>query len=476
MSEITKPVVLDETGKALVSAFRSAAAALWAEKNPEVPAGDVNFIDYDATIVYAYTRAEFLGMASMPANPAHAGLVAQGWNWDLQAAQAYVAAYGGCEIGQSYITEDGKTRLYIDIAQTERLGITLRWTQDTVSGVSVDWGDGSAAEAVADTGACTLTHTYAAAGRYLVTLTVADGCEAMLGTSTDAALQDGAQYDDSAFIGTIYGTGRDPLLALEIGSGVTAIGCCALRVATSLKTVTIPQGVTGLYASAFEGCYDLRAIALPTGLASIGAGAFHCAYALRAAALPQGLTSIGESCFATCVALERLAIPESVAAIPAGAFQRCFGAERIIVPDGVQAIGAHAFESCYRLRAVRVPEGVTALSDYALSRCYSLTGVTLPATLTTIGEHALSYCFAIGQLTIPAGVTEIGAFACAVMDGCDAIHLLPTVPPALVSPTAFDTLGEGCAIRVPYSVDHSVLAAYLAATNWSVLDLVEEVG
>ena len=40
---------------------------------------------------------------------AHAGLTAQGWNWEFATAQAYVQNYGVCEIGASYITEDGKT-------------------------------------------------------------------------------------------------------------------------------------------------------------------------------------------------------------------------------------------------------------------------------------------------------------------------------------------------------------------------------
>ena len=60
-----------------------------------VPRKDVIFIDYDGTVLYAYTAAEFAQLTEMPANPSHEGLTAQGWNWSLADAKAYVAKYGG---------------------------------------------------------------------------------------------------------------------------------------------------------------------------------------------------------------------------------------------------------------------------------------------------------------------------------------------------------------------------------------------
>ena len=55
----------------------------------------------------------------MPANPDHSadGLTAQGWNWTLSDAKTYVAAYGRLDIGQMYITSDGKTHIYIHLEQ-----------------------------------------------------------------------------------------------------------------------------------------------------------------------------------------------------------------------------------------------------------------------------------------------------------------------------------------------------------------------
>ena len=41
---------------------------------------DVNFYDYDGTIVESYTTAEFADISALPTNPTHTGLTAQGWN------------------------------------------------------------------------------------------------------------------------------------------------------------------------------------------------------------------------------------------------------------------------------------------------------------------------------------------------------------------------------------------------------------
>lgn len=85
----------------------------------------VRFYDFDGTIVAQYTRSAFINLSAMPANPTHAGLTSQGWNWSLADAQAYVAEFGGLDIGQMYCTTDGKTKLYITIENTSRMTLPL---------------------------------------------------------------------------------------------------------------------------------------------------------------------------------------------------------------------------------------------------------------------------------------------------------------------------------------------------------------
>ncbi|MBO7275414.1 MAG: hypothetical protein J6V15_03465, partial [Clostridia bacterium] len=54
------------------------------------PVNDVNFRDYDGTIVASYSAADFAELAALPENPTHDGLTAQGWNWALSDAKTYV--------------------------------------------------------------------------------------------------------------------------------------------------------------------------------------------------------------------------------------------------------------------------------------------------------------------------------------------------------------------------------------------------
>lgn len=100
---------------------------------------DVNFYDYNGTIVNSYTASEFANLSELPANPTHEGLTAQGWNWSLADAKTHVALYGKLDIGQMYITSDGKTRLYISLPEGRTSPILQLYLNDN-SELDIDWG------------------------------------------------------------------------------------------------------------------------------------------------------------------------------------------------------------------------------------------------------------------------------------------------------------------------------------------------
>jgi hypothetical protein len=78
---------------------------------PSVKSGAV-FRDYDGTIVYSYTKEQVAELTSLPVGPTHGGLLFQKWNWSLSNIKSYVNKYGYVEVGATYITDDGKTRIY----------------------------------------------------------------------------------------------------------------------------------------------------------------------------------------------------------------------------------------------------------------------------------------------------------------------------------------------------------------------------
>lgn len=83
--------------------------------NIEVEPKDVNFYDFDGTLLYSFTVNEFLAMQEMPTLPSHNLLTALRWTYQLEDAKSYVGKYGYLDIGAIYQPQDGKTRFYLDI-------------------------------------------------------------------------------------------------------------------------------------------------------------------------------------------------------------------------------------------------------------------------------------------------------------------------------------------------------------------------
>jgi len=260
---------------------------------------NVNFYDYDGTIVKSYTTQEFLALESMPANPTHEGLTAQGWNWSLADAKAYVAKYGEINIGAVYRVTDGKTRLYISLEEgrlSPVLGLGVNGSVD------VDWGDGTSHGTL--TGASTSTlvtisHTYAQGGDYVITLTAVEGTTmAVLGTNTGSLLftKNGTADNNSK----VYLTA---LKKAYLGDSVTSIGGNAFNGCYGLASITIPDSVTSIGSSAFSNCHSLTSITIPDSVTSIGGNAFNGCYGLASITIPDSVTSIGGSAFSNCYGL-----------------------------------------------------------------------------------------------------------------------------------------------------------------------------
>ena len=179
--------------------------------------GDITFYDYDGTIVTSWTLAELATKTALPDYPSHEGLICQGWNWSLADLKT---TNRKMNVGAMYITDDGKTRVYIRLEEgrtSPMLGVCPNGT------VTVDWGDGTTPDTLAGTSTTTVkwtpNHAYAAPGEYVIKLTV------------DGAM--GFYYDDSFSSGAIlrYSSGGDnrnyvyqnSVQKIEIGSSVTSI-------------------------------------------------------------------------------------------------------------------------------------------------------------------------------------------------------------------------------------------------------------
>lgn len=428
-----------------------------------ISAKDVNFRDYDGTIVASYSAADFANLTALPANPSHDGLTAQGWNWSLTDAKTYVAKYGKLEIGQMYITNDGKTRVYIHLEQgrtSPMLGVCPNGTVD------VDWGDGTAHDTLTGTSETTVqwtqNHVYIAPGDYVIKLTVT-GSMGFYGTSSNYAglLRFTPEWDGRNY------TYRNAIKRIEIGNSVTSIGAYAFSYCHSLMSVTISDNITSIDTYAFSNCYHLVNVIIPNNITSIGTYAFYYCYNLASVTIPNNVTSIDSYVFGYCGSLANVTIPDSVTSIGSGTFYYCHGLKNITIPDKVTDIGVSTFYDCKSLANITIPDSVTSINSYAFYGCKSLANITIPDDVTSIGNSMFYDCCSLANITIPDGVTKIDTRA---FNNCYSIaeyHFTSTTPPTLVNTNAFNGIPDDCIIYVPYSADHSILNAYKSASNWS---------
>ena len=324
--------------------FVSAISAIQTEggggASPSAKWGDVNFIDYDGTVLYSYSLAEAQALTELPALPIRDGLVCQGWNWTLDAIKALNRPVTVCAM---YITDDGATRLHIRIAAVGRMTVPLCIGQTVANGVSIDWGDGSTAETLSGTGYKNTTHTYAEPGDYTISLMPDDGCTLSFGKGSSS-------YCVMGFTGSNSKVYCAMLHDVSIGKNVTSIGTYAFQYCYSLTSITIPYSVTSIEYYAFNYCYSLASVAIPDSVTSIGAYAFRECYSLTSITIPYSVTSIATYAFHYCYSLASITIPDSVTSIGSSAFNYCYSLAIITIADSVTSIRAYAFGNCVGMR------------------------------------------------------------------------------------------------------------------------------
>ena len=321
------------------------------------PKSDVNFYDYDGTLLHSYSKAEFLALPALPGRPTREGLTCQGWNYDRVKARKYVISYGVLDIGATYITDDGKTRLYIKIAANGRMTVPLCFSQTVAKGVTIDWGDGSATQTLTGTGINNTTHTYASIGDYIITLKVTSGTLGLgNGSSTYSVM--GSTGNN----GKVY---CNMLQRVEIGSGVTSIGSYAFNNCYSLSSIVIPSSVTSIGNNTFASCYSLYSVVIPNSVKSIGNYTFTACYSLSSIVIPSSVTSIGTSTFSSCYSLSSVVIPSSVTSIGTSTFSSCYSLSSIVIPSSITSIGQNVFYNCYGMRYYdfRASKSVPTLSN-----------------------------------------------------------------------------------------------------------------
>lgn len=398
-----------------------------------VESKDVDFIDYDGTLVASYTAAEFAALTALPANPSHTGLTAQGWNWSLSNAKTHVSTFGKLIIGQNYVTSSGKTEIDIELHEgrlSPYLGISIHGT------VVIDWGDNSSTTTITDT-SITISqkrtqHIYPAAGKYTITIDVTDGWFQFYNNNNYYPLL--SNNNSTVTNNYIY---SQCVRNIRLGNNVR-VGSYGFCECHKLRTITLPSSLTVFDSSACSNCYSLKSITIPYQITSIATYAMRYCYEMSSISIPNSVTSIGNEPFGSCRALTSL-----------------------ILPAGVTRLGSEIIDYT-RIESFVVPNGCS-LANKVFNYCQDLSSLTLPNDLVGVPSSMCANNYSLFEITIPSSVTSIGASAFNNCRGISRIYFMPATPPTLANTNAFTNIASDCVFYVP----NGCLKAYQTASNWS---------
>ena len=436
----------------------------------------VRFYGPYGDLVYSYSVDELSAMTELPALPEYDGLLGEAWNWSLENAKS---VNGEVEIGSLYITDNGDTRIYIELVEGA-LSPKLGFKQNVANAFWIDWGDGSeldSSEAYGDE-IVSLEHTYAESGEYVISLIPEEGAEiSFVGYSTGTLLLHLNPESDAA--NRRY---ANAIRRIELGSGISKLtNNCFMS--ETLKSVTIPSSITA-FEGAFSGCISLESITFPVGVTSVKTREFSNCYALKKLLFSESRITLYtypfEYChsletvvisnnwndysydFSNCHGLKRVVLPSGMTKIVSALFTGCAKLEEVVIRGNITVINSDAFRGCYLLEKLELPDSVTSIGSYGLYGCYKLRELKLPSSLTTIGNTAFGNCYSLRKVEIPESVTSIEKQAFLSCYSVTEYCVYPTTPPTLGSSNVF-YIPDGCNIYVP----KGCLEAYQTAEYWS---------
>lgn len=308
--------------------YKMALAQLLAKKqgggaSPEEK--DINFFDYDGTLLHSCTLEEARALTALPTLPKHPGLVCQGWNWTLAEVRAVDRP---AIIGPNYDTPDGCTRLHIDTV-VDGLVVTLQNYQDSADDHVIDWGDGSDPETSGTSGSYTLSHAYATGGKFVVSISAASG-SMTFGNNSAAILN------------------KDVVVEINVGHqtrGMSASCCIGLR---RLQKVSFPHRVGGVSLSAssiFQSTESLGFLSLPRE--SKTSGTYFCRFSagLLGVSAPPNFTH-GVAAFCDATELRFMPIPDGQEEASSLFCRSARCAPRVDFSAALTNIAANAFANC----------------------------------------------------------------------------------------------------------------------------------
>jgi len=370
---------------------------------------EVNFYDYEGTLVASYTKQEALALTELPALPDRTSenLTNEGWNMTIaDITERINKGMYYVSVGCTYYTTDGKTHITVEPDEdypTVYLYITPSIANDT----TVNWGDGSS-DTISSTSATLLSHTYSS---------------------------------------NLFDTEID--LIIESTSGLhiftTYIGSSSNNnLLNKIKKIYTSSNSRFCGANIFSSCVYLEYVTLHKDIIKDQS--------------PNQFTYW----FPYCVSLKHLNVPNIVAG--RGIIRDCLQLKRASIPY-LQS-GYYSFCYCYSLDKCETlyARGTSSTDNFSIGGMYAATCIKyayIDERIKYTESNSFNGCHSLEEVSLPS---TIETFNAAIFSGCyklKNIYLKATTPPTLSGAfTAPNTIYK-------FYVPRASCAAYKAASNWS---------
>lgn len=419
------------------SSFDTEIASIPSGGGGAVESKDVNFYDYDGTILYSYTKSELNNLTALPENPTHEGLTSLGWNWTLQEIKDFLVDKSFADIGQLYEPTDGKTKIYVTIDKytlNPTLTIGLNGT------ATIDWGDNSTDTITSDnvSTAVNTTHTYSTAGDYIISISSNTDIRVMAGNYTY-----GSHFFWSGIVNSYENVRYISCVKKVIfGNNIVLYGEYALGFCYNLESVSLPNNTATLGINTCYKCISLKHITIPKQTNYVIAERMFCdCYSLQSVSLSSTTYKFNTNCFNGDSNLSRLCLPNSLTIINSYLVSNC-KLELLEMPNNLTSYSMNAFMSLYKLKKIVINNNssVNFLSG-SMYNNYNLKEVIVKGNIGNIYSSAFS-----------------SNYNCFKYDftGCTAV-------PTLKNVNAFGNINANCKIIVPDDLYND----WISANNWS---------
>lgn len=416
---------------------------------------DVNFYDYDGKLLYSYTKEDFALLSEMPSNPTHTGLIAQGWNWQLSHAKNFVANNGELYIGQTYTTDDGTTRIYVDIPGNN-FSVDMDLKLNTNTTCTINWGDNTTPDTLNNTGSATniiTHHNFATKGSYKIIINVTQGSiQLEYGTQTN-----GSRLFYDSTLGNVVGAFYPYLSCIkkiEFGNNIT-IGNRALYFCFNIEKIVFPASAYGSASSAFNSCRNIKCFILP---------------------IPSSNYQIPEDFLNGCYSLEKIVFPDNqitnrvITQYGKNAFRNCFNLKKVIFPIQTfsqNSMGQSMFQGNTMLEEVIFQKGSIPFYSTANGTSFFQTNTMLKNVaypLSSVGNNCFSGCVALEKVKFTQNVSSLTASSftncwnCLIYDFSNNTSI-----PTAVANSTFANINKKAKIIVPDNLYNN----WKSNSNWS---------